>query len=102
MDIVLVPFLIVLKMLVNFTTGVVLVSVLLGWLVVADILSTNNKLIYYIIDALSKISNFILNPIRRRLKAVSPSFDIAPLVLVTCLVFVELVIARILARFCIL
>jgi uncharacterized protein YggT (Ycf19 family) len=87
-------------MLINFMTGVVLVSVLLGWLVVADILSTNNKLIYYIVDILTRISNFMLNPIRRRLQSICPSFDLAPLALILWLSFCELVIARILARFC--
>jgi uncharacterized protein YggT (Ycf19 family) len=100
MDIILVPLLLVTKILINFMMGVVIISVLLGWLVVTDILSTNNKIIYYVIDTLARMSNFMLNPIRRRLESISPSFDLSPLILICILMFFDQVIARIIVRFC--
>lgn len=98
MDIILVPLLITTKMVIGFAMTVVITDVLLSWLVALNILNMENRVISTIVDAFSRISNFMLNPIRARMPSDLGTFDISPVILLVLLTFFEHVITRILIK----
>ena len=98
MDVILIPLLILLKSVINLIMIVVLVDVIMGWFIAADIINLNNRFIYALIDACSKFSNFLLNPIRRRLPVNFGAFDISPIILFLVLSLIEGIITRLILK----
>jgi len=98
MDIIAIPFLLLIKSVIGFTIWIVLADVIISWLIALNIFNTNNKIIFSIIDTISKISGFMLNPIRSRLPTNFGSIDISPIVLILFLTFIENIINRILIK----
>jgi uncharacterized protein YggT (Ycf19 family) len=99
MDIIIIPLLLLMQSIVNLMVGIVIADVLLGWLITANIFNTNNKFVYSIIDTISRISAFLLNPIRKRIPVGFGFLDISPIILILLLTFIEHVIKRVLLRF---
>jgi YggT family protein len=99
MDIILIPLLLLCKAVINLAEIVIIVDVLMGWLVMANILNKNNQFVHMILDSFSKISEFMLRPIRKRITINTGSLDISPIVLLLLLQFVEYIIGRIYIRF---
>lgn len=99
MDIIIVPLLLLLKSLIGIAIIVVVTDVILSWLAALNIVNTSNRFVYTVIDTLSKISNFMLDPIRVRMPSNIGSIDISPVILLILLTFLEHVITRILLRF---
>jgi YggT family protein len=97
MDIFVVPVLLLLKSIINLAMMVVIADVIIGWLITANILNAGNQFIYAVVNSLSKMSNFMLRPIRERMPDVGP-LDISPVVLVLLMTFCEHVINRILMK----
>ena len=98
MDVVLVPVLILLKSIINLIMLVVLVDVIMGWLIAANVINLSNRFIYSLIDACSKFSNLLLNPIRRKLPVNFGAFDISPIILFLVLSLVEGIITRLILK----
>ena len=99
MDIIIVPFLLLMKSLIGIAIIIVITDVILSWLAALNIINTSNRIVYAIIDTISKISNFMLDPIRTRMPSNIGSLDVSPVVLLILLTFLEHVITRILLRF---
>ncbi|MDR2781775.1 MAG: YggT family protein [Holosporaceae bacterium] len=99
MDIVLVPLLLLLKSVFSLALVIVVVDVVLGWLLVANILNSRNQLLCAIINSISRVSNFMLQPIRKNIPITAGALDISPIVLALFLAFAEHVVDRILIRF---
>ncbi|MDR0678382.1 MAG: YggT family protein [Holosporaceae bacterium] len=99
MDIILVPLLLLCKTVINLAEIVIIVDVLMGWLVMANILNTSNQFVHAVLDSFSRISEYMLRPIRKRMPVHIGSLDISPVVLLLFLQFIEYIIGRIYIRF---
>lgn len=99
MDIIIIPVLLLIKSIIALASGIVIADVLLSWLIAMNIFNTSNKFVFSIIDGISRISGFMLNPIRRKIPISIGSFDISPIILLLLLTFIDNIIQRILVRF---
>ncbi len=98
MDVILVPFLFLIKTVLSLAVWVVIADVLLNWLFIANIFNPNNRFIIMLSDTLERLTNVMLNPIRRNLPCTVGSLDLSPIVLILALTFLENVVIRILMK----
>ena len=70
-------------------TYVVIANVVVGWLVAFNVLNTSNKFVYSILEFTYKLTDPILNYIRRFLPNLG-AFDISPIILLLLIWFVEM------------
>ncbi len=68
---------------------VVLANVVISWLVAFNVLNTQNRFIYSILDMTYRLTNPALNKIRRFLPNLG-SLDIAPVILLLLIWFIEM------------
>jgi YggT family protein len=68
---------------------VVIVNVVISWLIAFNILNTQNKFVYSILELSYRLTDPILNKIRRFLPNLG-SLDISPVVLLLLIWFVEM------------
>ncbi len=68
---------------------VVIANVLVSWLIAFNILNTHNKFIYSILELTYKLTDPILNKIRRFLPNLG-SLDISPIILLLLIWFIEM------------
>ena len=68
---------------------VVIANVVISWLTAFNVLNTNNKFVYNILEFTYKLTDPILNRIRRFLPNLG-SLDIAPVVLLLLIWFIEM------------
>ena len=68
---------------------VVIVNVIISWLVAFNILNTQNRFVYSILEFSYKLTDPILNKIRRFLPNLG-SLDISPIILLLLIWFVEM------------
>ena len=62
-DILVVPFLLLIKAVLALAVWVVVADVIISWLFIANIFNPNNRFIIMITDTLSKLTEIMLNPI---------------------------------------
>jgi uncharacterized protein YggT (Ycf19 family) len=100
MDVILVPLFLLCRSILSLALVIVITDVVLGWLLTMNVLNSGNQILYAVISSISRISNIMLNPIRRRLPAsASGAMDFSPVILALLLAFAENIIDRILIRF---
>ena len=99
MDILMVPLLLLIRSIINLAVIVVIADVIFSWLVSFNVVNISNRLVYAIVTSCSRISDIMLNPIRRKLPMDFRGFDISPVILLLLLAFFEQVITRILLKF---
>ena len=68
---------------------VVIANVLVTWLIAFNILNTQNRFVYSILEFSYKLTNPILNKIRRFLPNLG-SLDISPIILLLLIWFIEM------------
>ena len=68
---------------------VVIANVILSWLIAFNVLNTQNRLVYSILELSYKLTDPILNKIRRLLPNLG-SLDISPIILLLLIWFVEM------------
>ena len=68
---------------------IVIVNVLLSWLIAFNVLNTQNRFVYSILDLTYRLTNPILNKIRRFLPNLG-TLDISPIVLLLLIWFIEM------------
>ena len=66
----------------------ILIQVVMSWLVVFNVINTQNRFVYMVGDFLHKIPEPALGPIRRILPSLG-GIDLSPVVLILLLVFVQ-------------
>ncbi|GHT98120.1 hypothetical protein FACS1894126_3250 [Alphaproteobacteria bacterium] len=99
MDVVLLAFLLLVKSIIGFAEIIVIVDVVLSWLIMANILNDRNQVMWSVIDSISRVSSFMLDPIRKRMpEQLTMSFDISPVFLLLLLKFFDLIIDGILRK----
>ena len=68
---------------------VVIANVIISWLIAFNILNTQNRFVYSILELTYKLTEPILNKIRRFLPNLG-SFDISPIILLLLIWFLEM------------
>ena len=68
---------------------VVIANVVISWLVAFNVLNTQNRFVYSILEFTYKLTDPILNRIRRILPNLG-SFDISPIILLILIWFIEM------------
>ena len=81
-------FYLVLQML-KLYSYVVIANVILSWLIAFNVLNTQNRLVYSILELSYRLTDPILNKIRRLLPNLG-SLDISPIILLLLIWFVEM------------
>ena len=67
---------------------IIIINAILSWLVAFNILNTQNKFVFTILDATYKLTDPALNKIRRYIPTFG-SIDISPIVLILLLMFLR-------------
>ena len=68
---------------------VVIANVVVSWLVAFNVLNTSNRFVYSILDFTYRLTDPILNKIRRFLPNLG-AFDISPIILLLLMWFIEM------------
>lgn len=91
MDSVLKALLVVAFYAVDLYYWAVIISAVLSWLVAFDIINVRNRIMYSIMDVLYRITEPVLQPIRRFLPNTG-GLDFSPLVLIFALMFIRMIL----------
>ena len=75
---------------------IIIINAILSWLVAFNVLNTQNRFVFSVLDATYKLTNPALNKIRRFIPTFG-SIDISPVVLILILIFLRNVIFEIFA-----
>ena len=75
---------------------VIIINALLSWLVAFNILNTHNKFVFSVLDTTYKLTDPILNKIRRFVPTFG-SIDISPIILILGLMFLRNLVFEIFA-----
>jgi YggT family protein len=75
---------------------VIIVNAILSWLVAFNILNTQNRFVFSVLDATYKLTDPALNQIRRFIPTFG-SIDISPLILILALMFLRNLVFEIFA-----
>ena len=75
---------------------VIIINALLSWLIAFNILNTQNRFIYSILDATQKMTDPALNKIRNFIPTFG-SIDVSPVILILLLMFLRNIIFEIFA-----
>ncbi len=98
MDVILIPFLFLIRTVLSLAVWVVIADVILNWLFIANIFNTSNRFIIIIGDTLERLTNIMVNPIKKNLPCTIGSLDMSPVILILALTFLENVVIRILMK----
>ena len=77
---------------------VVIVNVLISWLIAFNVLNTQNRFVYSILELSYRLTDPFLNRIRRFLPNLG-SFDISPIILLLLIWFIEICLKIYIAPF---
>ena len=72
---------------------ILIINVVMSWLVVADILRTDNKFVIAILYASQRLTNPLLNPIRNFLPNLG-GIDISPIIVLLAIQFLRSLLAE--------
>ncbi len=97
MDIVLIPLYHVLDTLVGLYIWILIITVVLSWLLTFGVINTYNQFVASVSDFLFRITEPVLQPIRRLLPNLG-GIDISPVLLIIGLFFLREVMARLVIR----
>ena len=75
---------------------VIIINAILSWLVAFNILNTHNRFVFSILDTTYKLTDPVLNRIRRFIPTFG-SIDISPLILILALMFLRNIVFEIFA-----
>ena len=75
---------------------IVIINAILSWLVAFNILNTQNRFVFSVLDTTSKLTDPVLNKIRRFLPTFG-SVDLSPVVLILFLMFIRNLVFEIFA-----
>ena len=75
---------------------IIIINAILSWLVAFNILNTQNRFVFALLDATYKMTDPVLNKIRRFIPTFG-SIDVSPVVLILLLMFLRNIIFEIFA-----
>ena len=76
---------------------IIIINAILSWLVAFNILNTQNRFVFSILETTRKLTDPALNKIRRYIPNLG-SIDISPVILILLLMFIRNIIFEILAQ----
>jgi len=76
---------------------IIILYVILSWLISFNVVNTRNRVVYLVADALFRLTDPVLKPVRRIIPAVG-GFDLSPVVVILLLFFIRNLIIVDLAR----
>jgi YggT family protein len=97
MDVIVVPLLQMIHMIIHLYIWVIIAAVVLNWLTLFDVVNNYNRVVVILGDALFKLTEPLLAPLRGVLPHLG-GLDLAPMVLILLLYFVESVIGMLIVK----
>ncbi len=97
MDVILVPLIQLILAVINIYVWVLVASVVLSWLIAFSVVNTSNRFVYSIGNIIYRITEPALRPVRNILPNMG-SVDLAPVVVILLLWFVENMLIQILIK----
>lgn len=94
MDVVLIPLLQIINVVIDLFIWALIISAVLSWLVAFNVVNTHNRFVYTVMDALYRLTEPALRPIRRVLPNMG-GLDLSPLVVILLLWFIQSMLAQI-------
>ncbi len=88
MEVILIPLYNVANIAINLFIWALIISAGLSWLVAFGIINTHNRLVYTVMDALHRVTEPVLRPIRNILPNTG-GLDLSPLALILLLYLVQ-------------
>ena len=82
---------------IDFYIWVVIISAILSWLIAFNVINTSNRFVYTVSDALWRLTEPALRPIRRFMPNLG-GVDISPVILILILFFAQRVLGNILVQ----
>ncbi len=67
---------------------IIIIQILLNWLVTINLVNTSNRVVYLIGDAMFRLTEPVMKPIRKFIPAIG-GFDFAPIVVVLLLFLIR-------------
>lgn len=98
MDVLIIPVLELLRTVLQLYIWVFIASVVLSWLISFQIVNTYNRFVVVIGEALYRLTEPMLTPIRRVVPGVS-GFDFSPMIAMFILLFIQNVVSRLILKF---
>ena len=82
------PILLLLYRVIDIYFYILIINIVLSWLIEFNIVNMQNKIVVSILYATNRLTDPLLNPVRRILPNLG-GIDISPIILVLCLLFVQ-------------
>ena len=82
------PILLLLYRVIDIYFYILIINIVLSWLIACNIVNMQNKIVVTILYATNRLTDPLLNPVRRILPNLG-GIDISPIILVLCLLFVQ-------------
>ena len=82
------PILLLLYRVIDIYFYILIINIVLSWLIAFNIVNTQNKIVVTILYATSRLTDPLLNPVRRIIPNLG-GIDISPIILVLCLLFIQ-------------
>ena len=82
------PILLLLYRVIDIYFYILIINIVLSWLIAFNIVNMQNKIIVTILYATNRLTDPLLNPVRRILPNLG-GIDISPIILVLCLLFIQ-------------
>ena len=73
---------------INIYIWLIIINVILSWLVAFNVLNTQNRFVFAVLNATHQLTDPVLNKIRRFIPNLG-SMDISPVVLILLLIFIR-------------
>jgi YggT family protein len=82
------PILLLLYRVIDIYFYILIINIILSWLIAFNAVNTQNRLVVTILYATNRLTDPLLNPVRRILPNLG-GIDISPIILVLCLLFIQ-------------
>ena len=82
------PILLLLYRVIDIYFYILIINIVLSWLIAFNIVNTQNKIVVTVLYATSRLTDPLLNPVRRIIPNLG-GIDISPIILVLCLLFIQ-------------
>ena len=82
------PILLLLYRVIDIYFYILIINIVLSWLIAFNVVNTQNRLVVTILYATNRLTDPLLNPVRRILPNLV-GIDISPIILVLCLLFIQ-------------
>ena len=87
---------ILLDSIITFYLWIIIINAILSWLVAFNILNTQNRFVFSVLDATYKMTDPALNKLRRYIPTFG-SIDVSPVILILLLMFLRNIIFEVFA-----